>query len=50
MKPASRCSPAATRRDSQEWDREVVGLDGMLDLLELGGAVAVRDVYTDIVF
>lgn len=38
------------RRDLQEWDRAVVGLDGMLDLPELGGAVAVRDVYTDIVF
>lgn len=38
------------RRDPQEWDGEVVGLDGVLDLPELGGAVAVRDVYTDIVY
>ncbi|KQP51928.1 hypothetical protein ASG40_04860 [Methylobacterium sp. Leaf399] len=33
-----------------EWDRTVLGLDAAIDLPELGGAVAVRDVYTGIVF
>lgn len=40
----------AQSQGSQDWDREVIGLDGVLDLPELGGTVAVRDVYTDIVF
>lgn len=38
------------RRDAGEWDRAVLGLEGVLDLPELGGAVAVRDVYTGIAF
>lgn len=38
------------RRGAQEWDRTVIGLGGVLDLPELGGAVAVREVYTGIVF
>ena len=37
------------RRDPQGRAREVVGLDGVVDLPELGAAVAVRDVYTNIV-
>ncbi|GJE57961.1 Uma2 family endonuclease [Methylobacterium trifolii] len=38
------------RRDGTEWDFEALGLDGAIELPDLGGAVAVRAVYTDIAF
>jgi Uma2 family endonuclease len=39
-----------SRRDAEEWESAALGLNDSLDLPELGGAVAVRDVYRDVVF
>ncbi|MCJ2083621.1 Uma2 family endonuclease [Methylobacterium sp. J-090] len=38
------------RRAAEGWDIDILYGDGVLDLPELGGSVAVRDLYTDIVF